>query len=474
MKTNTILKTFLYIAFISISISCVKDGDFETPNVSIQEPVVTGTETTFNAVLAAYNQAIANGAAFVTFDQDIYITGYVISSDRAGNFFEELIIQNKTDDSNPAADPRLGLKIELNVASLFQTYQIGRKIYVKLNGLSAGMSNGVLTLGKGSDLDQIQPYEYQNFILRSSEVATLTPKVSTITALTTADQNTLIQLDNIQFFRDQLALTYAGEASDQFDGFRTLENCTGNTTISLQTSTFADFKSIRVNQNKGSIQGIFSRDFGNDFNVFVVNSLSDINFTDTNRCDPIELNCGLAAAEGSNTLFEDNFETQATFTPISGNGWTNFIQEGTKAWEAYSSGGSNASLGISARIGSFRSGDASSIAWLISPQINFDAQTGETLTFQTSNSFADGSTLELLFSMDWDGTTANITSATWGILPAAYITQDTDSFASWFSSGIADLSCATGNIYIAFRYKGSGDEGFDGTYELDNIKIKSN
>ncbi len=134
MKTNTILKTFLYIAFISISISCVKDGDFETPNVSIQEPVVTGTETTFNAVLAAYNQAIANGAAFVTFDQDIYITGYVISSDRAGNFFEELIIQNKTDDSNPAADPRLGLKIELNVASLFQTYQIGRKIYVKLYG----------------------------------------------------------------------------------------------------------------------------------------------------------------------------------------------------------------------------------------------------------------------------------------------------------------------------------------------------
>lgn len=475
MKTNKFLNLLIFIAFISVSVSCVEDGDFDTPSgVDIQEPLVTGTETTFSAVYAAYNQAAASGAAFVTFDQDLYITGYVISSDRAGNFFEELIIQNKTDDSNPAADPRMGLKVEINVSSLFQTYQVGRKVYIKLNGLSAGISNGVMVLGKGSDLDQIQPFEYQNFILRSVEVATLTPKVSSIGALTAADQNTLIQLDNMQFFRDQLALTYAGEASDQFDGFRTLESCDDNATIPLQSSTFSDFKSIQVSQNKGSIQGIFSRDFGDDFNVFIINSLSDVNFTDTNRCDPPELNCGTAAAEGPNTLFEDNFETQATFSPISGNGWTNFIQAGTEGWEAYTSGGANASLGISARVGSFRSGDASTIAWLISPAIDFDAQTGETLTFQTSNSFADGSNMEVLFSTDWDGTTAGIATATWGILPAAYIVQDSDSFASWFSSGIVDLSCATGTMYIAFKYTGSGDAAFDGTYELDEIRIKSN
>jgi hypothetical protein len=474
MKTNKFLKLLMFVAFISISVSCVEDGDFDTPNVSVTEPAVTGTETTFSAVVAAYNQAVSNGDAFVTFDQDLYITGYVISSDRAGNFFEELIIQNKTDDSDPSSDPRLGLKIELNISSLFQTYQTGRKVYVKLNGLSAGMSNGVMVLGKGSDLDQIQPFEFQDFILRSNEVATITPKVSAIGALTAADINTLIQLDNMQFYRDQLALTYAGEASDQFDGFRTLESCDDNATILLQTSTFSDFKSIQVSQNKGTVQGIFSRDFGDDFNVFIINSLSDLNFSATERCDPPELDCGVAAAEGTNTLFEDDFETQAAFSPIAGNGWTNFIQEGTEGWEAYTSGGANASLGISARVGSFRSGDASTVAWLISPAIDFDAQTGETLTFQTSNSFADGSNMDVLFSTDWDGTTAGISTATWGILPSAYITQDSDSFASWFSSGIVDLSCATGTMYIAFKYTGSGDAAFDGTYELDEIKIKSN
>lgn len=475
MKTNKFLNVLIFFAFIGLSVSCVEDGDFDVPSgTEVQEPILTGTATTFSAVYAAYNQAVSGGDSFVTFENDIYITGYVISSDRAGNYFEELIIQNKVDDSDPAADPRLGLKIELNIPSLFQTYQVGRKVYIKLNGLSAGISNGVLVIGKGSELDQIQPFEFQNFILRSNEVATITPKVTTIGNLTAADRNTLIQLPNMQFFRDQLSLTYAGEASDQFDGFRTLESCDDGLTIPLQTSTFADFKSLQVNQNKGAIQGVYSRDFGDDFDVFIINSPADIDFTDTDRCDPIELNCGTATTEGPNTLFEDNFETQATFSPISGNGWTNFIQEGTEGWEAYSSGGSNASLGISARVGSFQSGDASSIAWLISPAINFDAQDGETLSFQTSNSFADGSTLELLFSTDWDGNTANITSATWGIIPAAYIVQDSDFFGAWLSSGIVDLSCATGTMYIAFRYKGSGDSGFDGTYELDEIKIKSN
>ncbi|MDT7832566.1 DUF5689 domain-containing protein [Flavobacteriaceae bacterium S356] len=495
MKTNKFLNVLMLVAFIGISVSCVEDGDFDVPSgTEVQEPIIpqnalvtfqSAINSLINEIDDNNNNVIDNGENGVfTYPSDdpnvdgdeLYTFGYVISSDRAGNFFEELIIQNSIDGNNPTNDVRLGFKVEVNVSSLFQTYQTGRKIYIKLNDLSIGISNGVYTIGKedGNNIGQIQPYEYQDFITRSNEVATMTPKVTTIANLSAADLNTLIQLDNMQFFRDQLLLTYAGEPSDQFDGFRTLESCDDGSTILLQSSTFSDFKSIQVDQNKGNIQGIFSRDFGDDFNVFIINGLSDINFANTDRCDPIELDCGIATAEGPNTLFEDDFQSQTTFSPITGNGWTNFIQEGTEGWEAYVSGGANASLGTSARVGSFQSGDASSVAWLISPAIDFDAQTGETLTFQTSNSFADGSTMDLLFSTDWDGNTANITSATWGILPAAYIVQDSDFFGAWLSSGIVDLSCATGTMHIAFRYKGSGDSGFDGTYELDEIKIKSN
>lgn len=476
MKANKILTLLSVFALLVTISSCVNDDDYKTPDTSIVAPTLEGDKTTFSIVVNRYLDAVADGELVGIFETDedpLYIEGYVISSDQGGNFFEELIIQNHADDSDPIEDPRLGLKVEINSSSLYNTYEVGRKIYVKLNGLAVGESNGVYIIGKanGSSVEQIQAFEFRDFVVRDPEVATVLPKVVSIADLTEQDENTFIQLDDMQFNRTQLALSYAGQAEDEFDGFRILENCETNAAILLQTSTFADFKSIQVPQNRGSIQGIFTRDFGDDFNVFVINSTADISFENTDRCDPIELDCGTAADQGTTNLFMDDFESQSTNSLISGNGWTNYIQEGSEGWEAYSSGGTNSSLGISARVGSFNSGDASTVAWLITPAIDFDAQDGETFEFRTSNSFSDGSNMDLLYSTDWDGTEANIVSATWGILPAAYIVQDGDFFGAWFDSGNVDLSCAEGTMHIAFKYTGSGQSDFDGTYELDEISI---
>ncbi|TWO32151.1 hypothetical protein E1J38_010005 [Seonamhaeicola sediminis] len=487
-KVNRILTLLSVVAFVFVMVSCVQDDDYATPNLATNEPDVSENNiTTFKAVVQRYVSAVdadedgelddnergRDIGVFETDEAELYITGYIVSSDKAGNFFEELIIQNYTDDSNPDENPRLGFRVEVNVSSLYNTYEFGRKVYIKLNGLAIGESNGVLVLGKpdGTQVGQIQAYEFKDFIMRSSEVAEIKPKVTTISELTELDENTFIQLDDVQINRNELDKTFAGDVSDEFDGFRTLESCSDNSTLTLQTSTFADFKSLPVPQLRGSIKGIFSRDFRDDFSVLLINSRADIAFDNSERCDPIELSCGLASSQGSNNLFADDFETQSIGSLISGNGWTNYIESGTEGWEAYSSGGTNSSLGVSARVGSFRSGDASSVAWLISPAIDLDSQDNETLVYKTSNSFSDGSEMELLFSNDWDGTTEGINSATWGILADGYITQDSDFFGAWFDSGIIDLSCTAGTIYIAFKYTGSGEDDFDGTFELDDISI---
>ena len=65
-----------------------------------------------------------------------YIEGYVVSSDATGNFYKKLIIQDKSE--NPTA----GIEIVLNKTSLSETYDIGRKVYVKLDGLSVSYDDG--------------------------------------------------------------------------------------------------------------------------------------------------------------------------------------------------------------------------------------------------------------------------------------------------------------------------------------------
>lgn len=463
-------------ALLFLVASCVQDDDFAVPDISITEPEIPQAQiTTFKAVKSLYEQAVNNGNSLGVFDDetDLYIEGYVVSSDRSGNFFEELIIQNKTDDSSPDNDPRLGFRVCINVSSLSDTYQFGQKVYVKLSGLAIGEENGVITIGKedGVNVGQIQAAEYKNIILRSNEIAEIAPKTVGLANLTDMDQNTLIQLDDMQLNRFEMGATYASESFDEFDGFRLLESCDSGISIRMQTSTFADFKALIVPQGKGSVTGIFSRDFGDDFNVLILNSPADIDFGNSERCDPMELSCGISQTLGANNLFFEDFEPQRNNRPIEIDGWVNYIEAGTQAWEGYSSTSSNASLGRSARFQSASSGDVSNIGWLITPPIDLDAHQGITVRFKTSNSLADSSYMEVLYSQDWDGDEATITSATWGVLADAYVVKDTDSFAEWFNSGTVDLSCASGTIYIAFKYTGSGQDSFDGVYELDEISV---
>lgn len=477
MERNVKIKTLLKLLVMALLIvSCVKNDDYDVPNISFEEPVIPQENiTTFKAIKSLYEQAVNDGNFTVIIDQeiDLYIEGYVVSTDKSGNFFEELIIQNKTDAINPDNDPRLGLKIDINASSLSDDYQFGQKVYVKMNGLTIGETSGVLTIGKGDavTVEQIQSSEYKDIVIRSNEVAEIEPKVAGLADLTEWDENTLILLENMQLNRFELGATFASESFDEFDGLRLLESCDSGISMVMQTSTFSDFKTLIVPQGKGGITGVFSRDFRDNFNVLIINSSADISFDNDERCDPLEFNCGLASAAGTVNLLTEDFEPQKNNKPIVIDGWVNYMETGSQAWEGYSSTSSNASLGRSARFQSASSGDASNIGWLIAPAIDLDAQDGETLRFKTSNSLADSSFMEVLYSLDWDGDEDTITSSTWGVLSAAYVVKDTDSFAPWFSSGVVDLSCESGIIHIAFKYTGGGQASFDGVYELDAISI---
>lgn len=469
MKTINLNKIVLLALSLVVFNACVQDDDFDTPNVDVIDPVITGNIIDIDAVIG---NLVQSGEDIITFEgTNNYMEGYVISSDEGGNFFEELVLQDK------AENPTAGIIVQVDVNPLFTIYDFGRKVYVRLDGLSVAVDNGVVQIGRreGNELAKIASSEMSETILRTSEIATIVPLEVSISEFSNDLESLYIRLIDVQFNRNDVLgddlKTFAAEDTDQFDGERLLESCASSSSVILSTSTFSDFKSLLLPANRGTLDGILTRDFFDEFYTVVLNSPEDINFTNDVRCDPIELSCGLAATTGGNNLFSDDFETQTVNSLVSGNGWTNFIEAGSEGWEAYVQSGTNSSQGISARVGSFNSGDSSSIAWLITPQIDLDANSGVTLNFETSNSFSDGSTMEVLFSNNWDGTEAGIATATWGIVSDAYVTQDSDFFGEWFDSGNVDLDCGSGQIYIAFKYVGSGQADLDGTYELDFVSI---
>ena len=167
------------------------------------------------------------------------------------------------------------------------------------------------------------------------------------------------------------------------------------------------------------------------------------------------------------------YEDFASFTeategsPITIGGWTNYAEAGTKKWKQGFYSGTKY-----AEFTSYQSGQATNIAWLISPAINMDTMDHETLAFDVAQAYVSSSanSIELLVSTDFDGT--NVITANWTALTFTKPALAYETNFDFFSSGLVDLSGYTGNIYIAFKCKGSGtNTSLDGTYELDNIRI---
>ena len=478
MKTIKNYKLAAFFFAMTLAVSCVKDDDYDMPNTDSAAPIINGTMITINVLNSLLEQEQnVNGNDILSFiESNLYISGFVISNDEAGNIYEELVLQDL------AINPSRGVKVLINVSPLFTTFEFGRKVFVKLDGQSVGYNGGVLSLGfrDGNQVEAIAESLMDQTIIRAIELAEIEPLSINISDFSAAKTNLYLRLNDVQFNRNDALgenrKTFAAEPEDEFDGERNLESCAEGFSVILSTSTFSDFKAIEVPQGRGYLDGILTYNyFGDTFNM-VLNSPETIHFNSTDRCDLVEVDCGLAETTGSNVIFSEFFESQEVDESITGNGWTNYIQEGSRDYEAYFSDGGNGnpSLGISASIGSYNSNDDSTIAWLIMPEIDFDVQDGETINFKTSNSFSDGSTLVLLFSSDWDGNPDTIATSTWDSIPAAYIVQDDDFYGDWYPSGNISLDCINGKGYIGFKYTGNGKEDFDGTYELDEIIVNSN
>ena len=196
--------------------------------------------------------------------------------------------------------------------------------------------------------------------------------------------------------------------------------------------------------------------------VLNINTADDVQM-DGSRCELIDIN-------DFYPIFEDDFESYPNYSSLNGNGWTNYIEAGSRDWFVRISNDNQNSGSKMVSLGSYQTGDSSTIAWLITPAIDLDAQGVEFAKFKSSNSFADSSELELLISTDWDGTEATIESSSWNALNAN-IVSDGVFYQNWVDSGLVDLSLFSGNAYVAFKYIGSGQSSFDGTYEIDDFKV---
>lgn len=483
------------LAFIAaVTFSCVGDDDFNVPNFQGEAlNLPANSIVTINGAKNLHEQEVLNLAddagldpnsnfdvdaiqqirenTVVEFGEAVqYLEGYVISSDAGGNFFEEVFIQNAPEN------PSSGARISIDVNPLFTSYAIGQRIYVNLQGLAFGIDNGVYSVGvkDGNEVEQIAPSNQETAILRDNLVTQIVPREISITDFDDDLVGTYITINDLQFKRSEVirALgpkTFAGEASDTFQGERVLESCANGATAIFSSSTFADFKAIALPVGKGTFEGVLTYNFfGDTFNL-KINRPEGLNFTDSNRCDPDFLDCGTGATGGSNILLSENFETIGNVADLTTMGWTNInVSGGSESYELGSFSGSTY-----LQINAFGQSDDPMIAYLVTPAMNFDNSTDEELNFDIQANFDNGGQLEVLISNNYTG---DPLTTTWQNIDAAIPAGPSGGFGSGFTSlDPMNVSCIDGtDVRIAFRYTGSDPQGTTTRYHIDNFEVSGN
>jgi hypothetical protein len=394
--------------------------------------------------------------------QALYMVGYVVSSDEAGNFFEEIIVQDQPEN------PSIGIKILLDVTPLSIRYDQGRKIYLQLNGLSTGITNGVLTVGlrNGNTVDNIPSSLENDLIQRSPEVDSIIPLPINIDDFEDDKTNLYVRLEEVQFNRNlvlgERPLTYASESFDEFDGNRLLESCSSNERTILSTSTFADFKALSLPSGRGALNAVLTKDFfGETFNVRI-NSPEDVYLTGEERCDPDFLDCEGATADDI-LLFSEDFQD---FEGFEAAGWTNInISGGNRDWSIGSFEGNSY-----AQITGFNANEDPINVWLVSPGVDLDSSQSEALSFDIQVSFDNGSILSVYASEDFTG---DPEEATWLPLDVVIPSGPGGGFGNFETTPSVNISCLSGTVHFGFLYEGS-DPGATTRYHIDNLIITGN
>lgn len=452
---------YYYLIILIFTLVGCHNEEFETPPLQTNTNLPSGTKLEIRLLKNSLDKT--SEQPILEFDiSDQYLEGYVISSDRQGNFFKEIIIQDAY--KNPTA----GVQILVDERALYERYPVGTKLRIALHGLAVGYQNGVFQLGLWRD-NSIQPIGFSaidKHIFRTSEKNEIIPKKITVSQIGEDTELLRVQFDNMQFAGSLIypqSKSFAAEVSDKFDAFRMMHSCDKKLDLVLASSTFSGFKHVSLPSGNGSVQGIVERDFGDDFYVLKINSVADIDFSQEDRCTITYFECDSSIENGDATvIFKEDFEAITNESKLEPLGWVNVNVTGDeKRWQDRKvTNVDNRTMHISA----FNSNLQPLEAWLITPEFDLSNLSNPVFSVRIRTRFNNGKALRVWVTTDFssDPLTTPWEELGWNI-PTSL---------SNFVTFSQTLSCLDGKVRIGFQYKGF-DPVITSTYEIDDVQLIS-
>ena len=144
-------KSIIIIAALCALVGCKSLKEewqpvFSNPKASAEWEEFDASGITFSTIKELKSKYVSGG---VEITDNIWIKGQVVSSDRSGNLYKEVYIQDETG----------GIDLKLGRGSIYSEFPLGMWVYVDCSGLTLGAYNGMPQLGAEPDNTSINEYE---------------------------------------------------------------------------------------------------------------------------------------------------------------------------------------------------------------------------------------------------------------------------------------------------------------------------
>ncbi len=271
-KNVTIMRKFILYFAVAV-VAAFQTGCYEDHDMPAPAPVYNLTPTmTIKGFKALYNQGVRQ------IDDDIIIGGRINSTDRYGNIYRELYIQDETS----------GIKVKIGQTNLYNYYKPGQMLYVKAKTLWLGAYGGFIELGAESvdpryETGYIDVQLHINMtIFPGAQGDKVEPREVTAYSQLNDDMlGTLIKAKGLTFHASGTPTwaipddkdTDASEAQTINQDFTFSDN---PTYIVVRTSGYAEFASrpVPADGSKVNITAILTK-FGNTYQL-ILNSIEDV------------------------------------------------------------------------------------------------------------------------------------------------------------------------------------------------------
>lgn len=276
---------YIYTALLalagSVSLSSC-DDDFERPPMMVPT-AKRHANTTIAELKTKFYTGESNYATLVEKRDDgtdYIIKGRVISSDQAGNFFKQLVIEDETG----------AIQVNIDSYDLYKSYQYGQEIVIDVTGLYVGAYGKLMQIGStpnnnypgriASDLatKQIEVNglaEPEKVVAGEYTIAALNDLISNQEEFL-AKQCRLVSIKDVTF-KDAGKATLADKDKNTS---RTISDGTGD--MIVYTSGYSDFYDYYCPEGKGTIVGILSF-FNRSWQIRLIGVSEDENVADTMR-----------------------------------------------------------------------------------------------------------------------------------------------------------------------------------------------